>query len=265
MSSHHPETHAETPGHDSRHPTFKQYVAIAIILFVITAVEFLIIVPEQLEGSSIVVAPLIILSLIKFAIVIMFYMHLKFDSKLYTWMFLGGMALALSVGVALLGLFGSFQPTPREYAQAHASPFDHDVPPPGPPPAVDTPNGVVPPPPVTPPTEPGEPDIDPDLDTALVAQGREIFTGTGGCAACHAIEGISTGMVGPDLTHIGTDAADRKPGMSAHDYIEESIVDPEAFISDVPRAMPGIMTRALVDHLTDEEVEALVEFLMAQR
>ena len=95
------------------------------------------------------------------------------------------------------------------------------------------------------------------------AQGQEIFTGGGGCAACHAIEGISTGAVGPDLTHLGTDASTRKPGMSAEAYVEESIRAPEAFVA--PGGIPGIMTAALTSGLSDDEVKALVDFLLVQK
>jgi cytochrome c oxidase subunit 4 len=259
MSSHHPEAQE----HQSRHPTFKQYVIIATILFIITIVEFLIIVPKDLQGSSIVVGPLIALSAVKFAIVLMFYMHLKFDSRMYTMIFAGGLALGLSVVVAVLALFGSFQPTPRDFAEANATAFEHG--------AEGGAHGPAEPPPAAQP--PGEPSGPPEMPPTatggpgeLVAQGQSIFTGKGGCAACHTIEGISTGAVGPDLTHIGTEAADRKPDASAREYIHESIREPEAFVaSGVERAVPGIMTSALTASLSDAEVEALVEFLLAQK
>ena len=83
-----------------RHPTFKQYVIVAVLLFAITIVEFLIVVPDNLKGARVTIAPLAILSAIKFGIVIMFYMHLKFDFKLLTWVFLGGLTPVLFVGVA---------------------------------------------------------------------------------------------------------------------------------------------------------------------
>ena len=109
-----------------------------------------------------------------------------------------------------------------------------------------------------PPPEPPEP-------TANI-QGQSIFTGKGGCLACHTIEGISTGLVGPDLTHIGTDAAERKPGVSARDYLTEAIREPEAFVPEgVERAIPGLMTAAITASLSDDEVAALVEFLLAQK
>jgi azurin len=110
----------------ARHPTFRQYVLVATILFVITIIEFLLIynragIVDNLGGSKIPL--LVVLSGIKFAIVIMFYMHLKFDSRLFTAVFLAGLALAFAVGLALLGLFVALRGDPREFAQAHATPY----------------------------------------------------------------------------------------------------------------------------------------------
>ena len=97
------------------------------------------------------------------------------------------------------------------------------------------------------------------------ADGQALFVG-GACASCHTIEGLTTGLVGPDLTNIGTDAAARKPGMSAKDYVTESIRDPEAFVATgVERAIPGLMTTAITASLSDADVDALVEFLLAQK
>lgn len=256
MSTHPPEHH------DSRHPTFKQYVTIAIVLFVITAVEFLIIVPQGLKGSGVVIAPLVALSALKFAVVIMFYMHLKFDNRLLGSVFLTGLVLAFMAGGALLALFGSFQPTPREFAAANAVAYTHPAE-----------NGgheeVEMEHPVHDVTSDGGTEMvveEPTGGADLVAQGQAIFTGSGGCLACHTVDRIASGMLGPDLTHIGTDAATRKAETSARDYIAESIKEPEAFVAtDVERANPGIMTSALTSSLSDADVEALVDFLLAQK
>ncbi len=84
--------------------------------------------------------------------------------------------------------------------------------------------------------------------------------------ACHTIEGISAGLVGPDLTHIGSEASGRISGVSAEDYLIESIRNPEAFVAEgVERAIPGLMTSAITANLTDQQVEALVQFLLAQQ
>ena len=97
------------------------------------------------------------------------------------------------------------------------------------------------------------------------SEGQALFVG-GSCSACHTIEGVTSGLVGPDLTHIGTDAATRKPGMSAEDYIIESIRTPEAFVAEgVERAVPGIMTSAVTAGFSNAEVDALVELLLAQK
>lgn len=248
-------------GH-ARHPTFMQYVVVAVFLFVITAIEFIIIFPEYRLGAA-TVPVLILLSAVKFAIVIMFYMHLKFDHKLFTWIFLGGLALGFTVGVSLLVLFASLgsTPQPRAYALDRAVPYEHEG-------AERSPEKESSE--VSQPVETGEPPVEePAPETGggaeeLVAQGQALFNGS--CMACHTIEGISTGQVGPDLSHIGTDAAGRKPGVSASAYITESIREPEAFVAEgVERAIPGIMTAAITAGLSDDDVAALVEFLLAQK
>lgn len=253
--------------HQSRHPTLKQYVAIAIFLFVVTLVEFVIILPEGFAGAGWTIAPLAILSAIKFAAVIFFYMHLKFDNPLLTWIFLGGLALGVAVVFALVALFSTFTPSPRAWAQANAEPclFDHDH------------GGCAPLAAATAETTPVDGAAGSGTDTpapaapaaagGLAAQGQAVFTGTGICMTCHTIEGVpgAVGVIGPDLTHIATEAANRQPGVSARDYITESIVDPESYVAaDVERAVPGLMTTAIVANLTDADVEALVEFLMQQ-
>lgn len=116
--------------HTVGHPTFKQYVLVAVILFAITIVEFLMIweklgidweTSTALSKSKI---PLLIaLSAVKFGIVISFYMHLKFDSLLFTGIFLAGLALAFAAGIALLGIFSGIEGEPREFAKEHAVPF----------------------------------------------------------------------------------------------------------------------------------------------
>ena len=114
--------------HD-RHPTFRQYVVVAILLFVITIVEFLLIwdragIVDDLGASK---TPLLIaLSAVKFAVVIMFYMHLKFESWLFSGVFLAGLALAFAVGIGLLALFVALNGEPREFAETNRVAFVHE-------------------------------------------------------------------------------------------------------------------------------------------
>ena len=94
--------------------------------------------------------------------------------------------------------------------------------------------------------------------------GRLIFMSQG-CAACHTIAGISNptsgATSGPDLTHIATIAAIRKPSLAAEAYIIESIQDPEAFV--VARFKP--LMPALAGGITTRELEDLVAFLLKQQ
>jgi len=83
------------------------------------------------------------------------------------------------------------------------------------------------------------------------------------CSQCHTIEGVAAGLIGPDHTHLATEAANRTPGLSAEEYIRESIKNPEVFVAEgVPRSMPGLMTNAITEKLTDKQIEDLVAFLL---
>ena len=76
------------------HPTPKRYVQIAIILGVLTAIEIALYYTEDLVG--IFTAPLlIILAVGKFVIVVGWFMHLRFESRMVNRFFTGGMILAL--------------------------------------------------------------------------------------------------------------------------------------------------------------------------
>lgn len=88
------------------HPSPFTYVKVAITLVLITALEVGVFYLEWLGKGIIPV--LVILSGMKFALVAMFYMHLRYDSKLFSVLFLGGLSLAFSVILALLVLFRVF-------------------------------------------------------------------------------------------------------------------------------------------------------------
>jgi len=88
------------------HPTPMTYFKVAMALSVITAIEVGIFYVEDLGHGIIPI--LVILSAAKFALVAMFYMHLRYDAKLFSGFFIGGFILATTVGIALLGLFKFF-------------------------------------------------------------------------------------------------------------------------------------------------------------
>jgi cytochrome c oxidase subunit 4 len=79
------------------------YWAIGGVLTVITAVEVAIFYIPALSG---VLVPLLLaLSAAKFMLVVMFFMHLKFDSRVFSGVFLAGLVLAAFMTVALITLY----------------------------------------------------------------------------------------------------------------------------------------------------------------
>jgi cytochrome c oxidase subunit 4 len=85
------------------HPTAKTYVIIGVVLTVITAVEVAIFYIPAL--ARVLVPTLLLLSALKFALVVMFYMHLKFDSKVFSSVFFAPMLLAVSLIIGLIIIF----------------------------------------------------------------------------------------------------------------------------------------------------------------
>ena len=88
------------------HPAPMTYFTVAMVLTAITAIEVAVFYATWLGHGIIPV--LVILSSVKFALVVMFYMHLKYDARLFSGLFVGGLALAISVVFALMTLFRFF-------------------------------------------------------------------------------------------------------------------------------------------------------------
>jgi cytochrome c oxidase subunit 4 len=86
-----------------RHATPAFYVAVAVILTAITLVEVWLFNVKSL--GAVFVPILLILSAVKFIMVVGFFMHLRFDPKGFTYVFAAGMALGLAVFLAVLSLF----------------------------------------------------------------------------------------------------------------------------------------------------------------
>lgn len=93
--------HAE-PVHEEAHASEALYVRVAIILAIITAVEVVIYYMEA--ARALLVPALLVLSIGKFIAVVGFFMHLKYDSRLFRFMFVAGLVLTLSVYLALLAM-----------------------------------------------------------------------------------------------------------------------------------------------------------------
>ena len=235
--------------HEAAHPTPFTYLKVAAALGALTAIEVGVFYVDVLEPVFLPI--FLILSVVKFALVVMFYMHLKFDSRLFSWVFVGGLLLAIVVGVALMSLFQVLSATSDRPVVVEA----------GGAPEVEV-------------VETGGPSGSETTEVLdPVALGEAIYlevpanVGTQAlwCYQCHKIEGVAAGLIGPDHTNLGTEASTRVTGLSAEEYIRESIVDPEKRVAEgVERATAGLMTNAITQNLTADQVDALVAFLLAQ-
>ena len=104
-------TIADAPDH--AHPTWQTYTKIAITLFVLTALEVAAYevvhrhapAPLATMLEPVVVEVLLLLSAVKFALVAMFYMHLKSDGKLLSGIFGFSLILAAVVVLGLMVIF----------------------------------------------------------------------------------------------------------------------------------------------------------------
>jgi cytochrome c oxidase subunit IV len=89
--------------HAAGHPTWRTYVVIGLVLCVITAIEVAIFYIEAL--AALLVPLLLVLSGAKFVIVVLFYMHLKFDHKIFGRVFFAPLFLAALVVIGMIILF----------------------------------------------------------------------------------------------------------------------------------------------------------------
>jgi cytochrome c oxidase subunit IV len=102
--------------HDQHaHPDNWFYIKIGIYLFVLTILEILVYVAEVQHWVSLTLAAVVIaaLSAAKFLLVVLFYMHLKFDSKVYSGTFLFPAVLGTLVISSLYLLYHVVHPLVR--------------------------------------------------------------------------------------------------------------------------------------------------------
>jgi cytochrome c oxidase subunit IV len=104
--------HAPAQEHAHDHPTPGTYAKIGLVLFVLTALEVGLYEftfgehagPVGHEIEPFFIPLLLLLSAVKFALVAMFYMHLKNDSKLFSGVFVFPLIIAAVVIVAMVAL-----------------------------------------------------------------------------------------------------------------------------------------------------------------
>ena len=95
-----PAPHGDHGDLASHHPGDREYIRIAVILTLITIAEVAI---YYIEGvRDFLVPALIIMSVGKFIVVVGYFMHLKFDDRRFTVLFVTGLVISLAVVAALV-------------------------------------------------------------------------------------------------------------------------------------------------------------------
>lgn len=93
------------PAHDG-HPSDLQYIGVAIFLAIITGIE---VAASYIgEDNGIKAGAMLVMAAIKFAVVALYFMHLKFDSKNFRRLFVTGIVLALFCYIVVLMTFQFF-------------------------------------------------------------------------------------------------------------------------------------------------------------
>jgi len=95
---------AESGGSAAHAAGPRTYLVVAAFLLAITVMEVWVFYVPAL--ARVVVPVLLILSSLKFSLVAMFYMHLRFDHAWFSYVFVGPLIVAISLAVAMLWLFG---------------------------------------------------------------------------------------------------------------------------------------------------------------
>ena len=95
-----PAGHATAESHGPAHPSPKEYVRIGLILGVLTGLE----VAASYAGvsGSILIPTLFILAVVKFAMVVLWFMHLKFDDRRFARFFVLGLSGAAVLYLVVL-------------------------------------------------------------------------------------------------------------------------------------------------------------------
>jgi cytochrome c oxidase subunit 4 len=88
------------------HPSAKEYIRIGIILGVLTGFEVWL--SYSGLGHTAMITMLLLAAVLKFSLVVMWFMHLRFDDRRYARFFVMGIAGAATLYLVVLLIFGVF-------------------------------------------------------------------------------------------------------------------------------------------------------------
>jgi cytochrome c oxidase subunit 4 len=106
------EPHAVAHHAQGGHATIKTYINVAVALGILTAIE---VATLYIPGipNTLLVTSLLVMSVIKFFLVVGFFMHLRYDSGIMRALFVGPLIIAIAIILALMALFSAFILLPR--------------------------------------------------------------------------------------------------------------------------------------------------------
>jgi cytochrome c oxidase subunit 4 len=226
---------------DEEHATIRTYIQVALLLAVMTVVEVAAFyLPEGLRPPRwALLIVLLLLSACKFGIVASFFMHLRYDHRIYAGCFMAGLVMAVSTILALVALFRDPSHISVTPATAEARPAVHA-----------SQQGQ--------PSAQGGSPLQAQATANAAEAGKQIFEKLG-CGACHLVSSIPSarGTVGPALDGLAQRADRRIPGMAGNVYLRQSIADPGAYVvQGYLKLMP-----ALRSSMSDQEFADLVAWL----
>lgn len=220
------------------------YSWVAVILAILTVIEVAVLFVDVSAFATAVIAAIYAVMLAKFAMVAAYFMHLRFDSKWFSILFVVGMVMALGTYLALRAMFSTVPPL--EGAKLRSAAVAETPEPAAPPPVAEAPAAAS--------------DASADLAAAAEpAAGPDLAAGKGhfnalGCGACHKVTGVegAVGAVGPALDGLGARAGSRVAGLDADAYIRQSLLEPNAFVVEgYMKMMPAVAVSLSEAQLAD--------------
>jgi hypothetical protein len=102
-----------------------------------------------------------------------------------------------------------------------------------------------------------EPPVTGPISTGSGIDGRIVFMAKG-CTGCHSRAGVpGSAMIGPNLTDLATRAGSRVAGLTAGDYVRQSLLEPQAFLVE------GYFEQMPTLPLSPNEIDLLIDFLLS--
>ncbi len=245
-----PEPESAESAHEAGdHATSMTYIQVALILAGLTTLEVAAFyLPDGIRPPGwMLLTVLVLLSIVKFGLVASYFMHLRYDHRIYASCFASGLVVATGTIFALVALFRD--PSNLTVAAANADtplhrmtsrhPSQHD-----------NKSAAVARAVKAAPTEVRE--------AGDVNSGKQVFEKYA-CGSCHLVASIPSaqGRVGPALDGLTERAAQRVPDMSGTDYIRQSVAEPGVYVvKGYLKLMPNLR-----GGMTDREFDDLVAWL----